>query len=201
MTLNLRKGTNKSPCTSALIKTWGTGNKFADRLVTVAPICQNAWQGWVFRVFFSFISDFFTTFLSIDPRWSPEELQQKWGHHMSVRERERKKWETINYFGYKRGICYMLQKIGKVKHMGTRGPKGTPLASQEWWDSNCSEPTVSEHPSTNPTPPGQPEAMPPRPMPTCPLVQFWSMLQSKTNIGWIKLLVVNFTSKRPISIV
>ena len=47
---------------------------------------------------------------------------------MSVRERERKKWETINSFGYKKGICYMLQKIGKVKHMGTRGPKGTPLA-------------------------------------------------------------------------
>ena len=81
--------------------------------------------------FFSFNLDFFTIFLSIDPRWSPEELQQKWGHHMSVRERERKKWEIINSFGYKKGICYMLQKIGEVKHMGTRGPKGTPLASQE----------------------------------------------------------------------
>ena len=58
--------------------------------------------------FFSFNLDFFTIFLSIDPRWSPEELQQKWGHHMSVRERERKKWETINSFCYKKGICYML---------------------------------------------------------------------------------------------
>ena len=42
MTLNLRKGTNKSQCISAIVKTIGTGNKFADRLVTVAPICQNA---------------------------------------------------------------------------------------------------------------------------------------------------------------
>ena len=81
--------------------------------------------------FFHLIQISSRLFLSIDPRWSPEELQQKWGHHMSVRERERKKWKTIKSFGYKKGICYMLQKIGEVKHTGTRGPKGTPLASQE----------------------------------------------------------------------
>ena len=57
-----------------------------------------------------FNSDFFTTFLSIDPRWSPEELQQKWGHHMSVRVRREGKGKILILLVTRKGYVTYFKK-------------------------------------------------------------------------------------------